>query len=69
MKKYQTRRGLIFTIMRVTAFQILLMFLVSGVVTAAPARAYGQTVLDESISINSEGKKIKQILDRKIRWN
>lgn len=62
MKKYQTLRGLIFTIMRFTGFQILLMFFVSGVVTAAPGRAYGQTVLDKSISINSEGKKIKQVL-------
>jgi TonB-linked SusC/RagA family outer membrane protein len=63
MKKYQTLRGLIFTIMRFTAFQISLMIVLSGVATAAPAaKAYGQSVLDEVISISAEEKKIKQVL-------
>jgi TonB-linked SusC/RagA family outer membrane protein len=63
MKKYQTLSGLIFTIMRFTAFQISLMIVLSGVASAAPAAdAYGQTVLDEVISISAEGKKIKQVL-------
>ncbi|MBT1688587.1 SusC/RagA family TonB-linked outer membrane protein [Dawidia soli] len=48
--------------MRLTVLQVLLIVLVSGVVTARPTKAYGQSVLDEIISVNTQGKKIKQIL-------
>jgi TonB-linked SusC/RagA family outer membrane protein len=62
MKTRQTQRGLILIIMRLTVLQVLLIVLVSGVVTARPTKAYGQSVLDEIISVNTQGKKIKQIL-------
>lgn len=62
MKEHPRPRCLILEIMRFTAFQILLMLIVSGVATATPDSAFGQTVLDKIISINAEGKTIKDVL-------
>jgi TonB-linked SusC/RagA family outer membrane protein len=62
MKKHQTLQCLIFAIMRFTGLQILIMVVISGVATATSFNTYGQTVLDEVISINAAGKKIKDVL-------
>ena len=62
MKKRQTLCSLILLIMRFTGIQILLLTVFSGAVTATPSDLFGQTVLDEVISINAEEKKIKHVL-------
>jgi TonB-linked SusC/RagA family outer membrane protein len=62
MKKRQTLCSLILSIMRFTGIQILLLTVISGAVTATPSDIFGQTVLDEVISINAEEKKIKHVL-------
>ncbi len=59
MEKYQTLQGLIVTVIR---FSVPSLFFIGLLLIAAPAAAYEQSVLDKTIQINSEGKKIKQIL-------
>jgi len=62
MEKYQTLQGLIVTVIRLTVLQLFIIGVVSGAIIAAPAPTYEQNVLDKTIQINSEGKKVKQIL-------
>lgn len=62
MKKQQTIVGLIFLIMKFSMLQMLLAVMLSGVVIASPENSYGQTVLDEVISIRVENQKVKIIL-------
>ncbi len=59
MEKYQTLQGLIVTVIR---FTVPSLFFIGLLLIAAPAAAYEQSVLDKTIQINSEGKKVKQIL-------
>lgn len=62
MKKQQTIVGLIFLIMKFSVLQITLTLLFSGWVIASPGDSFGQTILDEVISINVENRKVKNIL-------
>ena len=62
MKKQQTIVGLIFLIMKFSMLQMLLAVMLSGIVIASPENSYGQTVLDEVISIRVENQKVKIIL-------
>src|ERR1044072_837217 len=62
MKRNRTLRGLIFLAVRFTTFQIFFLLVISAMATATTITTYGQTVLDEVISINAESKKIKHIL-------
>jgi TonB-dependent starch-binding outer membrane protein SusC len=62
MKKQRTIVGLIFLLMKFSLLQILLAALFSGLVIASPENSFGQTVLDEVISIRAENQKVKSIL-------
>jgi len=62
MKKQRTIVGLIFLLMKFSLLQVLLAVLFSGLVIASPENSFGQTVLDEVISIRAENQKVKSIL-------
>jgi TonB-linked SusC/RagA family outer membrane protein len=62
MKKQRTIVGLIFLLMKFSVFQLMLAILFSGLVVASPKISYGQTVLDEVISLRVENQKVKSIL-------
>lgn len=64
MKKQRTIVGLIFQIMRFSALHMLLAFLFSGLAIASPENSFGQTVLDEVISIKVENERVKTILSQ-----
>lgn len=64
MKKQRTIVGLIFLLMRFSALHMLLAFLFSGLALASAENTYGQTVLDEVISIRVENQKVKSILSQ-----
>ena len=62
MKKEQTIVGLVILIMKFSILQLCLAAIFSGLVIASPENSYGQTVLDEVISIRVENQKMKSIL-------
>lgn len=62
MKKQQTNVSLICAIMKFSVLQTLLAALFSGMVIASPEASFGQSVLDEVISINAENQKMKNVL-------
>lgn len=62
MKKTQTNVRLILTIMKYSAFQIILAFFLSGIVIASPEKSLGQSVLDEVISLSVENRTVKNVL-------
>lgn len=62
MKKHHTPRSLIYAIMKFSCLQILFAAWLSGAVTASPKVSFGQTILDERISINIEKRKVKDVL-------
>lgn len=64
MKKQRTIVGLIFLLMRFSALHMLLAVLFSGLALASAENTYGQTVLDEVISIRVENQKVKSILSQ-----
>lgn len=64
MKKQQTFIGLIFLIMRFSLLQMLLAVLFSGLGVAAPGNSFGQTVLDEVITLKVDNQKVKNILQQ-----
>src|SRR5690606_10802527 len=62
MKKQQTIVGLIILIMKFSALQMVLAVLFSGLVIASPEDSFGQTVLDEVITVKAENRRVKEIL-------
>lgn len=62
MKKQQTNVGLVLLIMKISILQLLLAAIFSGLAIASPENSFGQTVLDEVISIRVENEKVKSIL-------
>lgn len=62
MKKHHTPRSLIYAIMKFSCLQFLFAAWLSGAVTASPSDSFGQTILDERISINIEKRKVKDVL-------
>lgn len=62
MKKRQTLTSLIWAIMKFSGLQILIMTLLSGAVLSMPKDSFGQTVLEEVVSLNAENEKIKHVL-------
>ncbi len=62
MKKQRTIVGLIFLIMRFSVLHMTLAILFSGLAIASPEKSFGQTVLDEVISIRVENERVKSIL-------
>ncbi|HKZ36981.1 MAG TPA: hypothetical protein VJ184_04980, partial [Chryseolinea sp.] len=62
MKKRQTLCSLIYAIMKFSGLQILIVFFLSGSVIASPVDTFGQSVLEEIISINAENEKVKNVL-------
>lgn len=63
MKKPRTLVGLIYAFMKFSMLQILLAIMFTGLVLGASEDSYGQTVLDEVISLRVENRKVKHILD------
>lgn len=64
MKKQQTIVGLVLLIMKISILQVFLAAIFSGLVIASPENSFGQTVLDEVISIRVENQKVKSILSQ-----
>jgi iron complex outermembrane receptor protein len=62
MKNRQTLCSLIYAIMKFSGLQILIVFFLSGTVIASPVDTFGQSVLEEIISINAENEKVKNVL-------
>ncbi len=62
MKKQRTIVGLIFLAMKFSALHIFLATLFSGLAIASPENSFGQTVLDEVISIKAQNERVKTIL-------
>lgn len=62
MKKQRTIVGLILLVMKFSALHLILVILLSGVAVASPENSFGQTVLDEVITIQAEDQKVKAIL-------
>jgi len=63
MKKPRTLVGLIYAFMKFSMLQILLAIMFTGLVLGASEDSYGQTVLDEVISLRVENRKVKHVLD------
>lgn len=62
MKKQRTIVSLVVLFMKFSALHILLAVLFSGLAIASPKDSFGQTVLDEVISIRVENERVKSIL-------
>lgn len=70
MKKQRTVVSWIVSFMKFSALHIIIAVVFSGLSIASPKNSFGQTVLDEVISISVENEKVKSILleiERSIR--
>ncbi|HEU5147410.1 MAG TPA: SusC/RagA family TonB-linked outer membrane protein, partial [Chryseosolibacter sp.] len=64
MKKQRTLVSLVVVSMKFSALHIFLAVVFSGLAMASPKNSFGQTVLDEVISIRVENEKVKSILSQ-----